>query len=115
MVLGAPANRLGTRPDGTQVRPWLLLGAIGGLLLSLWLARRRKEESEDFGTALVELFAYFGDVLSGYQEAIANEGFLASAARRRSVGTIGRRFRSRSARGMCRTRRRHRRWPGRRR
>ncbi|MET0622220.1 MAG: baseplate J/gp47 family protein [Pyrinomonadaceae bacterium] len=39
----------------------------------------------DFGVALVELFAYMGDVISYYQDRLANESFLATAQERRSV------------------------------
>jgi hypothetical protein len=96
-----------------QVRPWLLLGATGGLLTVLWLwaARRPKRKSEDLGTALVELIAYVGDLLSGYQEAIANEGYLGATNARRSVGSR-RLSGQRSARRRCRARRRRRRRAG---
>jgi hypothetical protein len=39
----------------------------------------------DFGIALLELFAYMGDILSYYQDRIANEAFLVTAQERRSV------------------------------
>ncbi len=39
----------------------------------------------DFGIVLIELFAYTADILSYYQDRIANEGFLATAQERRSV------------------------------
>lgn len=39
----------------------------------------------DFGVALVELFAYMADILSYYQDRIANEAFLNTAQERRSV------------------------------
>src|SRR5688572_2318457 len=39
----------------------------------------------DFGIALLELFAYMGDILSYYQDRIANEAFLNTAQERRSV------------------------------
>ncbi len=39
----------------------------------------------DFGRALIELFAYMGDILSYYQDRIANEAFLKTAQERRSV------------------------------
>jgi hypothetical protein len=39
----------------------------------------------DFGMVLVELFAYMADILSYYQDRIANEAFLATAQERRSV------------------------------
>ena len=39
----------------------------------------------DFGSVLIELFAYMADILSYYQDRIANESFLATAQERRSV------------------------------
>jgi len=39
----------------------------------------------DFGIVLIELFAYMGDILSYYQDRIANEAFLTTAQERRSV------------------------------
>ncbi|MCG2622422.1 baseplate J/gp47 family protein [Arthrobacter sp. I2-34] len=39
----------------------------------------------DFGNVLLQLFAHLGDVLSYYQDRVANESFLATATTRRSV------------------------------
>jgi hypothetical protein len=39
----------------------------------------------DFGIVLIELFAHIADILSYYQDRIANESFLATAQERRSV------------------------------
>ncbi|MGH9928215.1 MAG: baseplate J/gp47 family protein [Pyrinomonadaceae bacterium] len=39
----------------------------------------------DFGMALLELFAYMADILSYYQDRIANEAFLHTAQERRSI------------------------------
>jgi hypothetical protein len=39
----------------------------------------------DFGRVLLELFAHMGDILSYYQDRVANESFLATARTRRSV------------------------------
>lgn len=39
----------------------------------------------DFGIVLIELFAYMADILSYYQDRIANESFLATAQERRSI------------------------------
>src|SRR5882757_5582840 len=39
----------------------------------------------DFGNALLQLFAHIGDVLSYYQDRVANESFLSTARSRRSV------------------------------
>lgn len=39
----------------------------------------------DFGNVLLELFAHIGDILSYYQDRIANESFLGTAQTRRSI------------------------------
>ncbi|MCX5001194.1 baseplate J/gp47 family protein [Streptomyces sp. NBC_00638] len=39
----------------------------------------------DFGNVLLELFAHMGDILSYYQDRVANESFLSTARTRRSV------------------------------
>jgi hypothetical protein len=39
----------------------------------------------NFGIALIELFAYMADILSHYQDRVANEAFLSTAQERRSV------------------------------
>jgi hypothetical protein len=39
----------------------------------------------DFGNVLLQLFAHMGDILSYYQDRIANESFLGSAQTRRSI------------------------------
>ncbi|MCJ7602010.1 MAG: baseplate J/gp47 family protein, partial [Desulfobulbaceae bacterium] len=39
----------------------------------------------DFGNVLLELFAHMGDILSYYQDRVANESFLGTAQSRRSV------------------------------
>ncbi len=43
------------------------------------------ESEADFGNVLLQLFAHMGDILSYYQDRVANESFLATAQRRRSV------------------------------
>jgi len=45
----------------------------------------RERHVPDVGVALVELFAYVGDYLSYYQDAVATEAYLATARRRPSV------------------------------
>jgi uncharacterized phage protein gp47/JayE len=46
----------------------------------------RDFESElDFGNVLLQLFAHMGDILSYYQDRIANESFLGTARTRRSI------------------------------
>ena len=39
----------------------------------------------DFGNVLLESFAHLGDILSYYQDRVANESFLGTARTRRSV------------------------------
>ncbi|MGE5287152.1 MAG: putative baseplate assembly protein [Micromonosporaceae bacterium] len=51
------------------------------VLLPNWTDR----SESDFGVVLIELFAYVADILSYYQDRVANEAFLATATQRRSV------------------------------
>lgn len=44
----------------------------------------------DFGVALVEMFAYLGDIVSYYQDRIVDESFLATATQRSSVVALAR-------------------------
>jgi hypothetical protein len=53
-------------------------------VLPTWTSR----SPSDFGVMLVELFAYFGDIISFYQDRIIDEGFLATATQRSSVTAI---------------------------
>jgi uncharacterized phage protein gp47/JayE len=57
-----------------------MLGQIPALLPN-WTNR----SESDFGVVLIELFAYVADILSYYQDRVANEAFLATATQRRSV------------------------------
>src|SRR5262245_38790327 len=43
------------------------------------------ESQADFGNVLLQLFAHMGDILSYYQDRVANESFLGTAQTRRSV------------------------------
>jgi hypothetical protein len=43
------------------------------------------ESEADFGNVLLELFAHMGDILSYYQDRVANESFLGTAQERRSI------------------------------
>ena len=43
------------------------------------------ESEADFGNVLLQLFAHMGDILSYYQDRIANESFLGTARTRRSI------------------------------
>ena len=54
------------------------------LLLPSWTDR----SEADFGVVLIELFAYVSDILSYYQDRIANEAYLSTATQRRSVAEL---------------------------
>ncbi|HVG25213.1 MAG TPA: hypothetical protein VND45_13735, partial [Thermoanaerobaculia bacterium] len=54
------------------------------------LHRLSTRESDDPSIALLDAWATVGDVLTFYQERIANEGFLATATERRSILELGR-------------------------
>ncbi|MCK4764134.1 MAG: baseplate J/gp47 family protein [Candidatus Aminicenantes bacterium] len=43
------------------------------------------ESEADFGNVLLQLFAHMGDIISYYQDRIANESFLGTAQERRSI------------------------------
>lgn len=43
------------------------------------------ESETDFGNVLLQLFAHMGDILSYYQDRVANESFLGTARSRRSI------------------------------
>src|SRR5262245_50808612 len=53
-------------------------------LLPNWSDR----SESDFGVVLIELFAYVADILSYYQDRVANEAYLATATQRRSVAEL---------------------------
>jgi hypothetical protein len=57
-----------------------MLGLIPQLLPN-WTDRTEN----DFGVVLIELFAYVADILSYYQDRVANEAYLSTATQRRSV------------------------------
>lgn len=57
----------------------------GDILLSSPLQKLATREPDDHTIALVDAWAVAGDVLTFYQERIANEGFLRTATERRSV------------------------------
>jgi hypothetical protein len=54
------------------------------LLLPEWTDR----SEADFGVVLIELFAYVADILSYYQDRVANEAYLRTATQRRSVAEL---------------------------
>ena len=43
------------------------------------------QSEADFGNVLLQLFAHMGDILSYYQDRVANESFLGTAQTRRSI------------------------------
>lgn len=85
--LPAVANRPGLPAVGYRLgtyasfRRALLYGASRTPALQRWTTR----EQTDYGTALLEQWAYVADILAFYQERIANEAFLRTALRPESV------------------------------
>jgi hypothetical protein len=69
-----------TNRDFTAIRNQLV-GLAGGLMPE-WTT---VGETSDFGTLLLELFAYMGDVVHYYIDRTASEAFLGTAIRRQSV------------------------------
>jgi hypothetical protein len=50
------------------------------------------DDPADFGVALVEAFAYMGDVMSYYIDRVANESYLATATQRENILSIARSY-----------------------
>ena len=69
-----------TSRDFTAIRSQLIGLAHG--LMPEW---QTVGETSDFGTLLLELFAYMGDVMNFYIDRTASEAFLGTAVRRQSV------------------------------
>lgn len=69
-----------TNRDFDSIRTFLISAARG--FMPEWVT---VGEPSDFGTLLIELFAYVGDVTNYYIDRVAAEPFLASAVRRQSV------------------------------
>jgi Baseplate J-like protein len=69
-----------TSRDYTAIRAQLI-----GLAKGMMPEWETAGEAPDFGTLLVELFAYMGDVLNFYIDRTASEAFLGTAQRRQSV------------------------------
>ena len=69
-----------TSRDFTAIRSQLI-----GLAQGLMPDWKTVGESSDFGTLLIELFSYMGDVLNFYIDRTASEAFLGTAVRRQSV------------------------------
>jgi uncharacterized phage protein gp47/JayE len=57
------------------------LFAYAALTMPQWTAR----EAGDFGVLMTDMVSYVGDILSYYQDRIANEAFLATASQRASI------------------------------
>ena len=73
--LAAITYRIGTQPAFRQT----LLGRMGSV------SALRTREDQDFTIGLLDAFATMADVLTFYQERIANEAFLRTATERRSL------------------------------
>ena len=69
-----------TSRDFTAIRAQLV-----GLAKGLMPEWETAGEASDFGTLLLELFAYMGDVMHFYIDRTASEAFLGTAVRRQSV------------------------------
>lgn len=77
---GLPAirYRLGTY---SSFREAMIQAVARDSLLRSWTAR----SDDDYGIALLDMWAYIGDILTFYQERIANESFLRTAILRESI------------------------------
>lgn len=62
-----------------------LLGSMRDLIPEMLPEWTDFESEADFGNALLQLFAHMGDILSYYQDRVANESFLGTARSRRSI------------------------------
>jgi hypothetical protein len=62
-----------------------LLGAMRALIPDKLPEWTDYASEADFGNVLLELFAHMGDILSYYQDRVANESFLGTARTRRSI------------------------------
>lgn len=62
-----------------------LLQAMRALIPEKLPEWRDFESEADFGNVLLQLFAHMGDIISYYQDRVANESFLSTAQSRRSV------------------------------
>ncbi|MGK5110671.1 MULTISPECIES: baseplate J/gp47 family protein [unclassified Geodermatophilus] len=78
-------------PDGRPVIDYLardhdsLLQAMRDLIPQVLPEWRDHTNEADVGSVLLELFAHMGDILSYYQDRVADESFLGTARTRRSV------------------------------
>jgi uncharacterized phage protein gp47/JayE len=62
-----------------------LLGSMRALIPDKLPEWQDYASEADFGNVLLELFAHMGDILSYYQDRVANESFLGTAQTRRSI------------------------------
>src|SRR4030095_1081553 len=62
-----------------------LLQSMRALIPQLLPEWTDNASAADFGNVLLQLFAHMGDILSYYQDRVANESFLGTAQTRRSV------------------------------
>jgi hypothetical protein len=62
-----------------------LLQAMRSQILSKLPEWTEYADEADFGNVLLQLFAHMGDILSYYQDRVANESFLGTARERRSI------------------------------
>src|SRR5215471_5652987 len=80
-----------TQVQGTQVLDYMardyqsLLQAMYALVPSKLPQWKDFNNEADFGNVMLELFAHIGDILSYYQDRVANESFLGTARTRSSV------------------------------
>lgn len=80
MTSATPLELDYTNRDYESIRNFLVSAARG--FMPEWLT---VGEPADFGTLLLELYAYMGDVLNYYIDRVAAEPFLATAMRRQSI------------------------------
>ena len=83
--LNALTYRIGTRHSFLQT----MLAKLSSNDLPA-LARLKTRQSDDFAIALLDAWATVADVLTFYQERIANEGYLRTATERRSILELAR-------------------------
>lgn len=83
--LSAIAYRIGTHPEFKAS----LLARLSGAGLGALQGLRTRDES-DFSIALLDAFSTVADVLTFYQERIANESYLRTATERRSILELAR-------------------------
>ena len=86
---GAIANRPGLSAIAYRVGTYASFrqSLLARLSDGRWpvLRRLRTRDQDDFSVALLDAWAVVGDILSFYQERIANESYLSTATERRSI------------------------------